>query len=179
MLGAFHDSSPYSYEGGSVPTSQRTSSGLRGDKPCSENDSCLLSVRRAVWAVWSHGWLWSHSWVRAPATIQNPCPPCLPPGAEGHLSVGPGSELLGTWSLGSGSTSAPDRLCHLCGPQPLPGLSLSYCKVRGGVTDPLIIGISDHKGRLREIQENVEPVSEFLAPLCPLVDFSCPAPRRK
>lgn len=38
-----------------------------------------------------------HSWVRALATSQHPCPPRLPAGAEGHLSLGPGSKLLGSW----------------------------------------------------------------------------------
>lgn len=38
--------------------------------------------------------------------VQNPCPACLPLGAEGHLSLGQGSELLGGWRLG--------LCCHFC-----------------------------------------------------------------
>lgn len=37
--------------------------------------------------------------VRALATVQKPCPPS-PPGVEGHLTLGRGSKLLGSWSVG-------------------------------------------------------------------------------
>ena len=36
----------------------------------------------------------------------------------------------------------------------------------------MITQVSDHKGRQREVRENMEPMSEFLASLCPLVDAS-------
>lgn len=43
----------------------------------------------------------------------------------------------------------------------------------------MITKVSAHKGRQREVQGNRDPVSEFLASLCPLVEASSLAPRRK
>ena len=91
----------------------------------------------------------------------------------GHLSLGPRSKLPGGWSPGFWS--------HLCFKLALPPGSvtippssgLSCCNVRNGVRS--LTKIPHHKERL-EVQTNVEPVSECLTSLCPLVDTSSLAP---
>lgn len=121
-----------------------------------------------------------HSWGQSPGHSPESMPTLSPPpGAQGHLSLAPRSKLLGSWSLGLWS--------HFCSslamphgsatPPPWPQFILLSSEKQG--SDPSITRISDHKERLREVQENREPVSEFLASLCPLVGTSSLAPRRK
>ena len=118
-----------------------------------------------------------HSWGQSSAPVQNPCPPRLPTGAEGHRGLVQAAGKLQSWAL------VP--LLLLIGSATWVGYSASLASVYLivkwgiGVRSPMITKISDHKERLREIQETLDSVSKFPASLCPLVDTISLAPRRK
>ena len=143
------------------------------EEPCSGNAADSLECAGQCGLCGAPGVCGVHSWGRSPHYGPESMPILSSPRADGHLSLGPRSKLPGGWSPGFWS--------HLCFKLALPPGSvtippssgLSCCNVRNGVRS--LTKIPHHKERL-EVQTNVEPVSECLTSLCPLVDTSSLAP---